>query len=192
MVVSPDAQAVLLACSHLGLPAGAAKPLALREWNDLAARVHTSPLERPAALLDLPADRLRDILELSGDLADRLRLLLDRGAALASELERLEALGIWALTRADADYPIRYKQRLKGNAPAVLFGAGRRDLLGETGLAVVGSRNAEPVVLEAAAFAGRTCAEGGWVLYSGGAKGVDGQAMTAPWTSGACCRGAGR
>jgi predicted Rossmann fold nucleotide-binding protein DprA/Smf involved in DNA uptake len=185
MTVSPDAQAVLLTCSHLGLQGGtAAKPLTLGEWNDLAARVHASPLERPAAFLDLSADRLCDILGLPADLADRLRRLLDRGAALASELERLETLGIWALTRADADYPARYRQRLKANAPVVLFGAGRRDLLGETGLAVVGSRNADSTVLEAAEFAGRTCADGDWVLYSGGAKGVDGRAMTAALDAG--------
>ncbi|MCK4451126.1 MAG: DNA-processing protein DprA, partial [Anaerolineae bacterium] len=69
--------------------------------------------------------------------------LLGRGGGLAIELERLESLGIWVVTRADAHYPRRLKQRLKHAAPAILFGAGEQALLGQPGLAVVGSRNVD-------------------------------------------------
>src|SRR5688572_26685132 len=99
MPVSTDAQAILLATSHLGLPAGGgAKPLTVREWNDLATRVHDSSLKRPEALLELSEADLQAALDLSPHLAARVRQLLDRGVTLASELERLEGLGIWTVT----------------------------------------------------------------------------------------------
>jgi predicted Rossmann fold nucleotide-binding protein DprA/Smf involved in DNA uptake len=183
MPVSPDSQAVLLLCSHLGLPPGSA-PLTPREWNDLAGQIHESPLRRPAALLDLSESDVAGQLGVPPELAARLRRLLDRGAALASELERLEALGIWTVTRADDSYPARYRERLNTAAPPVLFGSGRLALAGEPGLAVVGSRNADETAIDAAEFAGSACAASGLVTYSGGAKGVDGRAMGAALEAG--------
>jgi predicted Rossmann fold nucleotide-binding protein DprA/Smf involved in DNA uptake len=118
-------------------------------------------------------DDLRTELALSNNEAERLARLLSRGGGLAIELERLESLGIWIVTRADAHYPRRLKQRLKQAAPAILFGAGERALLGQTGLAVVGSRNVDDHGKTCADFVGNACAHEGLVLYSGGARGVD-------------------
>jgi predicted Rossmann fold nucleotide-binding protein DprA/Smf involved in DNA uptake len=47
------------------------------------------------------------------------------------------------------------------------------DLLGQQGIAVVGSRHVDEVGQECAAYVGNACAWSGLVLYSGGAKGVD-------------------
>lgn len=185
MAMSADSQVILLLTSHLGLPPGGSPgPLNLREWNDLAARIHTSDLQRPGALLELSTAELRASLDLGDDLAARVRALLDRGAALASELERLDGLGIWAVTRADDGYPIRYRERLKSAAPPVLFGAGPLASAGRPGLAVVGSRNASDTATEAAEFAGGACAASDLVTYSGGAKGVDGRSMGAALEAG--------
>jgi predicted Rossmann fold nucleotide-binding protein DprA/Smf involved in DNA uptake len=185
MAVSADSQAILLLTSHLGLPPGGGPgPLNLREWNDLAGRVHASDLRRPGGLLDLGEPELRAALEIDAALAARVRALFDRGAALASELERLEALGIWAVTRADDRYPVRYRERLKAAAPPVLFGAGPIANAGRPGLAVVGSRHASETATEAAEFAGAACAASDLVTYSGGAKGVDGRAMGAALEAG--------
>jgi predicted Rossmann fold nucleotide-binding protein DprA/Smf involved in DNA uptake len=103
---------------------------------------------------------------------------------LASELERLEALGLWAVTRADEAYPVRYRERLKAAAPPVLFGAGPIANAGRPGLAVVGSRNASDTAIDAAEFAGAACAASDLVTYSGGAKGVDGRSMGAALEAG--------
>ncbi|MCL6645774.1 MAG: DNA-processing protein DprA, partial [Dehalococcoidia bacterium] len=75
--------------------------------------------------------------------------------------------------RADRDYPGRLKRRLKESAPAVLFGAGDRELIGQPGLAVVGSRHTDPRRQELAEQVGNACGRCGLVLYSGGARGVD-------------------
>ena len=184
MAVSADSQTILLLTSRLGLPPGwEAGPLNLREWNDLAARVHASG-RRPGALLQLGAAELRESLGLDEPMATRVRTLLDRGAALASELERLEGLGVWAVTRADDEYAARYRERLKAAAPPVLFGAGPIASAGRPGLAVVGSRNASEAAIDAAEFAGSACAASDLVTYSGGAKGVDGRSMGAALEAG--------
>ena len=174
MDLTADAQALLLGCSHLGLSGEASpKPLNLREWNSLARRLLDSSLKTPGALLGLAAEELAVELDLPEHRADRLATLLSRGGGLAIELERLESLGIWVVTRADAAYPPRLRQRLKQAAPIILFGAGERALLGQPGLAVVGSRNVDEKGKACARLVGNACGREGLVLYSGGARGVD-------------------
>ncbi len=172
-MIAPDAQVLLLLCSHLGLTADPEfAPLTLREWNQLARKLQAAHL-RPAALLEWRAAELQRQLALSAEEARRIAALLERGGALAILLERLEALGIRPLTRADADYPQRYRQRLRDSAPAVLFYAGEKALLGQPGIAVVGSRRLDEAGQECARLIGNACGLSGLVLYSGGARGVD-------------------
>ncbi len=179
MILSPDSQVILLLCSHLGLPPDPdTAPFTLRDWNPLARKLQASSL-RPGVLLDLSEQDLMSLLGLSSEEAGRISRLMERRGSLAIELERLESLGIRAFTRADANYPLRYRQRLKDAAPAVLFYAGNRELLGQPGIAVVGSRNVDQVGQDCAAYIGNACAWSGLVLYSGGAKGVDSISMKA-------------
>lgn len=173
MILSPDSQVILLLCSHLGLSSDPdTAPFTLRDWNPLARKFQISSL-RPGALLDLSEQDFVSQLDLSSEEAGRISRLLERRGSLAIELERLESLGIRVLTRADENYPLRYRQRLKDAAPAVIFYAGNRELLGQPGIAVVGSRNVDQVGQDCAAYIGNACAWSGLVLYSGGAKGVD-------------------
>lgn len=179
MILSPDSQVILLICSHIGLSSDPdTAPFTLRDWNLLARKLQASSL-RPGALLDSSEQELMSQLGLSSEEAGRIFRLLERLGSLAIELERLESLGIRVLTRADENYPIRYRQRLKDAAPAVLFYAGNWKLLGQPGIAVVGSRNVDQVGQACAAYIGNACAWSGLVLYSGGAKGVDSISMKA-------------
>ncbi len=183
MTLTPDSQAILLLCSRLGLsgaldPDEGFAPLALREWNPVARKLQTGML-RPGDLLEMTAADLQTRLSISENEAARLARLLERSGALAIALERLESLGIHALTRADADYPQKYRQRLKESAPVVLFFAGNQDLLGQSGIAVVGSRHLDEAGQACASYVGNACGLSGLVLYSGGAKGVDTISMDA-------------
>jgi DNA processing protein len=179
MILSADSQVMLLLCSHLGISFGPdAAPFTLRDWNPLARKLQASSL-RPGALVDLSEQDLASQLGISSEEAGRISRLLERRGSLAIELERLESLGIRALTRADENYPLRYRQRLKDAAPAVLFYAGNKDLLENPGIAVVGSRNVDQVGQDCAAYIGNACAWSGLVLYSGSAKGVDSISMRA-------------
>lgn len=178
-MITPDSQTLLLLCSHVGLGNEPQwPPLTLREWNLLARKLQDKGL-RPAALLEWRAGDFERKLGLATDEAGRLNALLERHGALAIALERLASLGIHPLTRADAGYPQRYRQRLKESAPVVLFYAGEKTLLGQPGIAVVGSRHLDQVGQACAEFVGNACGLSGMVLYSGGAKGVDTISMDA-------------
>ncbi|MDL1912719.1 DNA-processing protein DprA [Chloroflexi bacterium CFX6] len=59
------------------------------------------------------------------------------------------------------------------------FYAGEKALLGQPGIAVVGSRHLDEAGKECAAFVGNACGLSGMILYSGGAKGVDTISMEA-------------
>ena len=109
--------------------------------------------------------------------AERLESLLARGMALGVCLERWERAGLWVVTRSDSSYPDRLRKRLGRRAPAVLFGCGDASLLGTTGIAVVGSRNAGDDDLDFAGEFGRIVAAQGYSVVSGAARGVDEHAM---------------
>ncbi len=178
MTLSQDALTLLLLCSQVGIRDDSAKALTLREWNPLARRVQACGM-RPADLLEYSMADLQGQLSLSADEATRIGLLVERRAALLAELDRVARLGIHPLTRADADYPQRYRERLKDSAPSVLFYAGEKALLGQPGIAVVGSRHLDDAGQECARFVGNACGLSGQVLYSGGARGVDTLSMDA-------------
>jgi DNA processing protein len=178
-MITADAQVILLLCSHLGLsPNTEHKPLTLKEWNRLALLLQSKKL-RPEVLLEWGQNDITRDLEIKDDEAKRIKLLINRSGSLALELERLESLGIKVLTRADSDYPLRYRQRLKESAPSILFYAGEKALLGQPGIAVVGSRHLDLAGEECASFIGNACGCSGLVLYTGGAKGVDTISMQA-------------
>lgn len=178
VAITADSQAIVLLCSTLALPRGATvKPLTPKEWSSFAAAIHESELRTPSALLGLDAAEIARATGMSPKTGGRVAELLSRGSQLAFELERLSSRGIWVLTRADDGYPPLLRSRLKATAPPVLFGAGRQSLLGERGVAVVGSRNADESSLAFATELGRRCARDGLAVVSGGARGIDTTAM---------------
>jgi len=182
--VSADGQAIALACSSLALQGDRSlKPLTAGEWHELSLAMRSSEL-RPRDLVGLSADELRDALELAAPLADRLSSLMARGGQLAFEVERLSSWGIWIVTRADDAYPTALKQRLRGQAPPVLFGAGPRATLQLPAIAIIGSRDIDDDGLSFASSLGRRCADVGFAVVSGAARGADFSAMTGALSAG--------
>lgn len=178
--VSPDTQAVLLLCSALGT-SGEFRPLTNSEYNRLALFLKDNH-HRPGDLLTsgvLPA------LPLEADLpsTERLTALLERGRLLGLALAKWMNFGIWVISRGDTCYPERLR-RLQKKAPPLLFGAGPIPLLKRGGLAVVGSRD---VSEEAATFTrevARRSADQEIQIISGGARGVDREALTSALEAG--------
>ena len=177
MDLTPRAQAVLLLNLSFGKSdTGGSKPLSRREWARFAVWLKENGIE-PSVLLKGDLDALLEGWEDPRVTRQRLRALLNRGAALGLSLERWRRAGLWVLTCSDADYPERLKQRLGAMAPALLFGCGDRALLGRGGIAVVGSRNAGDDGLAFALRLGAEAAAQGYSVVSGGARGIDRQAM---------------
>jgi predicted Rossmann fold nucleotide-binding protein DprA/Smf involved in DNA uptake len=184
MKLSNDSFALFLLCSHLGLgDQPDAKPLSAREWNKLEQKLADNSFN-PSELPGSSAEQIKSGLKTDDDEAARLASLLDRGAVMEQELERLAELGIRVITRLDEDYPPRFAERLKSAAPVLLYTAGEARLLNRRGLAVVGSRNIDPRGFALTEFIGNACAESKLVVYSGGARGVDKTAMGAALAAG--------
>ena len=178
-MLSLDSRALLLLCSHLSLEnVPDLVPFPPREWKQIESKLQAMN-QKPGSFIGLNIDSLRDQYDFSTEQAIRIVRLLERNDSMSRELERLASIGIHPLTRADEGYPHRFLQRLKESAPTVLFYAGEKALLGQPGIAVVGSRILDKIGQECAAFIGNACGLSGLVLYSGGAKGVDTISMDA-------------
>lgn len=106
------------------------------------------------------------------------------GHSLALAVEKWSRAGLWVITRSDADYPKRFKFRLRTDSPAVLFGCGNKALLNLGGLAVIGSRNANHDDLVFTGQLGAKAAISRIAIISGGARGVDESAMLGAMNAG--------
>jgi len=189
MKLSEDSFALFLLCSHLALPDDApVKPLTAREWNQLESKLEVNSLN----ISQLAGSSEREIklsLHTDDNEANRLSWLLGREGEMNEEVDRLEELGIWLITRFDEAYPLRFIDRLKGAAPPILYGSGESRLLNRRGLAVVGSRNIDARGYELTESIGAACAESNLLVYSGGARGVDKTAMGAAIAAGGSAAG---
>lgn len=185
MQLSEQTQAILLLTAWLGKQdvAGVA-PLTPAEWGRFA-RFLVDIGRTPADLLSASeVDALLAGFEDRKVVPERIRRLMGRSAALGLALEKWQRAGLWVLTRSDADYPKRWKQRLKSDAPPVLFGAGNRDLLNRGGIAVVGSRDLDESQVVFTGQLGCAIAGQGQPVVSGGARGADEAAMRGALESG--------
>lgn len=188
--VSEDTQATLLLCGALGKDNGAARPLTLPQYNAVVQALVTLG-KRPSDLLheaglaqavcSMPVENARLKEPLS---AERLKALLDRGFALSMALNRWAQHGVRPVGRGDGLYPIRMKQHLKANAPAVLYYAGRDLLWLGGGMAVVGSRDISDEATNAIQRIVRECVDANMAIVSGGARGADRISMRAAFDCG--------
>jgi len=177
--LSDNTQAVLLLTSPLLTSgtegAGAAKVLSAREYGQLALRLLQNR-HQPADLLNGSREML--LASASAELdPGRLNQLLSRGFQLGQAVEHWANRSITVISRADETYPKRFKQRLKLQAPPLLYACGNLELLNGPALAVVGSRATPEVLLQQTTQIGELAASADVVIASGAAKGVDEAAM---------------
>ena len=176
-VLSSNTQAILLLTAPLIVGRSFVEPELLTpgEYKRLAQRLHEIQCE-PA---DFLAERSSECLSACEIVVDpnRLRKLLDRGFQLSQAVERWQTRAIWVVSRADAEYPQRFKERLRAQSPAVLYGCGNFGLLNQGGLAVVGSRHVDETLFDYTMAVGQFVARADKVVISGGAKGIDQAAM---------------
>ncbi len=182
--LSSNTQAILLLTAPLiiGQSGASIKPLTASEYRSLARRLRELK-RQPGDLLEHSSRSEMTEWELDLE-AGRLLRLLDRGFLLAQAIERWRTRAIWVLSRADPSYPTRLKERLRGDAPPVLYGCGDGSILNSGGLAVVGSRNLDDTLIAYTKAVGQLTAKSKRTLVSGGAKGADQAAMLGAMESG--------
>lgn len=174
-----DTQATLLLCGRFGAQSSKSyEPLALSEYNLLASWLKDHDL-RPADLLSLDTTPMREDPPPEKLNLERIEALLNRGASMALAIESWTNKGLWLVGRSDESYPQRLKMKLKLNAPPLFYGAGNQELLSKGGLAIIGSRDVDEEGLYFANRVAVLCAKQSIQVISGGARGVDREAMTA-------------
>lgn len=182
--ISQNTQAILLLTAPLivGRSNSSSDLLTPGEYKQLARYLREKQCQ-PADLLSLGSDELLRICQPIID-GGRLKNLLGRGFLLSQVIERWQTRAIWVVSRADTNYPRSLKTRLGEDAPAVLYGCGDISVLGNGGLAVVGSRYVDDELIEYTMSIGQLTARSGRMLVSGGAKGIDQAAMRGALESG--------
>jgi DNA processing protein len=140
----------------------------------VSARALLREFGLPGALFDGSVPRAR-LAEAAGEPAARA-LRGEPPREISAALERTErwlaeAPERFLLSLADADYPPGLLQL--GDAPILLYGHGRRELLGMPAIAIVGSRGATRQGAENAASFAACLGRAGLCIVSGMARGID-------------------
>ena len=176
--LSRNTKAILLLTAPLisGGRGREASLLTAKEYRALAARLHSIQAE-PADLLQPDADSLMD--QCSAVVSkERLDVLLGRGFLLSQVVEYWRARAIWVVNRADDIYPKILKERLKRDAPVLLYGCGDIEIAAaRRALAIVGSRNVNESLKEYTRDVAALSAKAGRTVVSGAARGIDQAAM---------------
>lgn len=171
--LSLNAQAIILLTAYFKK---GDKPLTIMEYSKFASWLLQNNM-KPSDLLELNA---REVLEDWDDTKitqNRILSLLSRGNAMAISLQKWQNCGIWIITRADPEYPVRLKKRLGQKAPPILYGAGNRKILNTKGVAIIGSRDASSDDLDFTFKLGEKLALSGYSVVSGAARGIDESSM---------------
>lgn len=171
--ISLNAQAIILLTAYFNK---GDKPLTIMEYSKFASWLLQNNM-KPSDLLELNA---REVLEDWDDTKitqDRILSLLARGNAMAISLQKWQNCGIWIITRADSEYPVRLKKRLGQKAPPILYGAGNKKILNTKGVAIIGSRDASSDDLDFTFKLGEKLAQSGYSVVSGAARGIDESSM---------------
>ncbi|NJO17514.1 MAG: DNA-processing protein DprA [Thioploca sp.] len=178
-LLSPDTQATLLLCGHFGKKTAIyIEPLTPAEYAWLAQQLQAQNM-RPADLLNTAATlKIKHFEKHKTVTTERLVALLMRGGALALAVETWTHKGLWVMSRSDKTYPLRLKKQLGQLAPPIFYGVGPPQLLQQGGLAVVGSREVDEEISQFTKLIAKKSAQQGITLLSGGARGVDAEAIS--------------
>lgn len=175
--VNLDTQAALLLTSRLRQSAqDSVMPLRPSEYLNLIKAMQLMNLQ-PGDLFE--ESNLQRVVEAKIVEPERMADLFARRLILAMVLEKWSAQGIWVMGWSDHEYPSRYRDKLKGQAPPVLYGIGDKTLLAGGGVAIVGSRDVDEQGTAFAEIVAQTCTNINTAVISGGARGVDSVAMLA-------------
>lgn len=172
--MTPKEKGFILLSSHLGYPDRPALTSAvMKNVQTRVTQVRQEYADRPMRTADLLT------MGLNPALAGRVMGLMQDEALLEQYLKAAKRSKCKPLTPFSKDYPALLWQRLGYEGPCCLWAKGDLSLLGRPAVAVVGSREPEPLAEEFAILAGRAAAEHGFVLVSGNARGVDQLAQAA-------------
>ena len=163
--------AIAVLCSHLCTGEGVT-PLEPKEYSSFAALLRSKKID-PEDILRFEKQDFIQLLDMTEIQAERFLRLLDRSASLSFEISKYESMGIAVLTRADAAYPKKLKEKLGNACPPLFYAAGDPTIATRPAIGFVGSRSIGESDILFAQSAVRNVLKNGHIVVSGGAKGCD-------------------
>jgi len=187
--MSLDTQSILLLCGQFGKKRNSSiQPLTTPEYTWLAHWLLEQQM-RPADLLGPEVATKLTALSSPTITVNRLMALLMRQTALAAAVASWNQQGLWILSRSDKMYPSRLKARLGPAAPPLFYGIGDPLLLHKGGLAIIGTRDTNKPVIDFTRRLAKLSAHQSITVISGGARGVDTEALLTTLAQGRCAIG---
>lgn len=176
-MITERTKAILLLTSYFAKSSDRnLKPLTTVEWNRLVRWVQTKSINPEDFLTQDTGSIFNGWLDKTITI-ERVITLLERKSGLAIALDKWIKVGIWIINRGDILYPKKLKERLKENAPPILFGIGNVELLNQNYIGIVGARKTTEKELEDTKRIGANISVNNYGVVSGGAKGVDESGM---------------
>ena len=172
-MTGPEEGFLLLAC-RLGNPER--QVLTTAQLRTLSRRMRDLAMDDPDR--ELTAE---DLIRLGygREMAQRIVALLDEEDLLIHYLRRAQKSGCIPIPRISPLYPQVLRDRLGDAAPGCIWAKGDPEILGDSCISLVGSRDLHLQNAEFAREAGRQAALQGYTLVSGNARGADRTAQDA-------------
>ncbi|MDE5855153.1 MAG: DNA-processing protein DprA [Ruminococcus sp.] len=134
-----NSEVIILLCSNIAINQNV-NPFSSSEWSRFAEKLMNSGLT-PSSLISMSVAEYNRLLNLTYKECERIEKLLARKKLLFSELKKYADMGIYVITRADAEYPKMLKSKLKQNSPPLFYCFGDVNILKRDCAGFVGSRN---------------------------------------------------
>tara|TARA_B100000446_G_scaffold188233_1_gene221581 strand:+ start:19651 stop:21168 length:1518 start_codon:yes stop_codon:yes gene_type:complete len=168
---------LLLSCFFNKSEVRSVKPLTPTEYARFATWLHQSGYT-PASLLHDQSAVVSGWQDPKGKItAERINTLLARGTSMGFALEHWAKHGLWVVSRAQEHYPKMVREKIGEARPPIFFGVGNKSLLNKPGIGFVGSRSIDRADEEFTKLKAQRAVEQGYVVVSGGAKGIDQTSM---------------
>lgn len=166
-----DSIALLLYCGEL-VDCGEA-PINIKEWEVLERKIKRSQIKRPAGLLSLGFEAIMINLEIEEELAMRITMMNKLLPNLLEQLLNLEMLGVFVMTKYEDNYPSSLKNKLKKEAPLILYYTGNIDLLNSDMICISGPSKSDRRIDSNTKKVVRKISNEGLTLISCGNRGVE-------------------
>lgn len=171
MKINRNAMAIIILCSHLCV-GEEVSPLAANEWSNLAALLVKQQMQ-PYQLLESNSKELMKKLGFTDELIQRIEALISRSASLTFTLEKLFAMGIRIVTRADKEYPVLLRRVLRNSCPPLFYYAGDIQLVNTKLVGFISDKTINDVDIHFTKTITETAIDKGYGIVSSDVQGTD-------------------
>lgn len=182
--MNDNSSVITTLCSHLC--SDDCKPLEPSEWTRFANCLMSADLQ-PKDVLNFNNDDYKQYFSYNEQEIERINKLFDRAGSLSFELEKYSSMGIKVVTRADRDYPVLIKSKLKESSPPLFYYAGNLAMANKKYIGFVGSRTVGEDDVNFTENTVKKIISHGYGVVSGGARGIDTVSSTTVLNEGGYC-----